>query len=196
MASRAHIIHDYSLAPPRARTHRQVWFNDDPVVLPRSSVWRAGGGIIATALAVGALVAAGAFAGYRTDTPTLSETPALPLADDWQPDTFVQQAHVTALLAGPAHAVPSVAGPSAAFDSEPFVSAPTHETVIDDSAPGVQEHLPGVTPPSALVPDQPVVTPPATYPNPTTTPPEAVAPPNTNPETPTPALDPENPYRD
>jgi hypothetical protein len=37
---------------------------------------------------------------------------------------------------------------------------------------------------------------PVPYPNPTTTPPDAIAPPDTAPQTPTPALDPENPYQE
>jgi hypothetical protein len=197
MASRAHVIHDYSVPGPRARTHRQVWDRNDPVVLPRSSVWSAGAGVIAAALTIGAIVAASAFAGYHTDTPALSETPALLLADHWQPDSFVEQAHVTNLLAGPARAVPSLAAPnsSARLDDEPLVSSPAHEMIIDDPTPGVQGQRPGVASRSPLVPDKPgVVAPP--YPNPTTTPPEAIAPPNASPQTPTPALDPENPYPD
>jgi hypothetical protein len=197
MASRAHVIHDYSVASPRVRTRRQAWSMNDPVVLPRSSVWSAGAGVVAAALTIGAIVAASAFAGYHTDPPALSETPALPLADHWQPDSLVEQAHVTSLLAGPARAVPSLAAPnnSAALDDEPFVSAPARETVIDDSAPGVQENLPGATPPSRLMPDKPGVAAPP-YPNPATTPPDAIAPANASPHTPTPALDPENPYSD
>jgi hypothetical protein len=94
------------------------------------------------------------------------------------------------------------------LDDEPFMSTPPAETVIDDSAPGVQEHLPGVAaepprdPSASAITDQPVRpgTPSAAdtapYPNPITTPPDAIAPPSTAPQTPTPVLNPDNPYRD
>lgn len=196
MASRAHVI-DYAFHHPQPRPRRPAHYPNDPVIVPRSSVWRAGGGVIATALALGAIVAASAYAAYHPEPPALAETPTAPLVSSWQLDSLVQDAHVKNLLAGPAHAVPNVARPNdtSAFDDEPFVSTPTDHVVIDDSAPGVQEHLPGVAPESPAVPSNPGVERP-TYPNPVTTPPDAIAPPDTAPQTPTPALDPENPYRD
>lgn len=206
MASRAHVI-DYAFTHPQPRARRPVQYRNDavqyrndPVIVPRSSVWRAGGGLIASALAIGAIVAASAYGAYHTEPPPLAETPTAPLVSSWQLDSLVQDARVTNLLAGPAHAVPNVARPNdtSAFDDEPFISTPSgpaDHVIIDDSAPGVQEHLPGVAPESPVVPSNPGVEPPA-YPNPVTTPPEGIAPPNTAPQTPTPALDPENPYRD
>jgi hypothetical protein len=201
MASRAHVIPDYSFSNPQARPRRPViLYRNDPVVVPRSSVWSAGGGVIAAAVAIGAIVAASAYSAFRTEPPTMAETPVLPLEDTWQLDTLVQDAHVTNLLAGPTRAVPSLAAPNdaSAFDDEPFVSSPSppDEVIIDDSAPGVQEHLPGVTPEAPVTPSAPAVEESKPYPNPTTTPPEAIAPPSTTPQTPTPVLDPENPYRD
>lgn len=195
MAARAHVIHDYVVASPRPRSRRQVWYRDDPVVLPRSSVWNAGAGIIAAAVAIGAIVTASAFAGFRPEAPVLSETPALPMLDQWQPDSLVEQANVTNLLAGPAHAVPSLDGPNGAahLDAEPIFSRPelspgtlSPEMSDDQSLPGTRTlPYPG-----------PTTTPALPYPDPTTTPPDGVAPPEATPSTPTPALDPENPYRD
>jgi hypothetical protein len=169
--------------------------------VPRSSVWSAGAGIIASALAIGAIVTASAFAGFRPDSPTLSETPALPMLDHWQLDSLVEHANVTNLLAGPAHAVPSLDGPTnaARLDEEPIFSPPalsgsnqlspaelSPEASSDPSLPGTRTlPYPG-----------PATAPPLPYPNPTTTPPDAVAPPEASPQTPTPPLDPENPYRD
>jgi hypothetical protein len=201
MASRAHVIPDYSFSNPQsqARPRRPViWYRDDPVVVPRSSVWSAGGGVIVAAIAIGAIVAASAYSAFRAEPPKLAETPVAPLEDTWQLDPLVQDAHVTNLLAGPTRAVPSLAAPNdaSAFDDEPFVSSRPDEVIIDDSAPGVQEHLPGVASEPPSTPSAPAVEEPKPYPNPTTTPPEAIAPPSTTPETPTPALDPENPYRD
>ncbi|MES1186601.1 MAG: hypothetical protein ABUL60_22500 [Myxococcales bacterium] len=196
MASRAHVIHDYSFSNPQARPRRQIRYRDDPVVVPRSSVWRAGGGVVVSALALGAIVAASAYAAYHPEPPALAETPSAPLLDTWQLDPLVQDAHVTNLLAGPARAVPNRAAPNAGsfLDDEPFISTPPDQVIINDSAQGVQEHLPGVAPEPAPASTAPEVAEPKPYPNPTTTPPEAIAPTSPTPQTST--LDPENPYRD
>lgn len=202
MASRAHAIHDYSLAPSHARTRRQVWYRNDPVVVPRSSLWRTGGGVIVTALAMGAIVAGSAYAAFRSEPPALAETPTAPLEDSWQLDSFVQQANVANLLSGPARAVPSLEGANSAarLDEEPMFSEPAPSNTLPSlptepsSGSSSEPPLPGTR---TLPYPGPATTAPALpYPNPTTTPPDAVAPPDTAPETPTPALDPENPYRD
>jgi len=195
MAARAHVIHDYVLPVPRGRARREVLYRNDPVVLPRTSVWSAGAGVIATAVAIGAIVTASAFAGFRPESPVLSETPALPMLDNWQPDSLVEHANVTNLLAGPAHAVRSLEGANGAahLDEEPIFNqrelGPAElspETSNESSLPGTRTlPYPG-----------PTMTPTLPYPNPTTTPPDAVAPPDAPSSTPTPALEPENPYQD
>jgi hypothetical protein len=206
MASRAHVIHDYSLAPPHARTRRQVWYRNDrdrsdPIVVPRSSLWRAGGGLITTALAMGAIVTGSAYAAFHTEPPALSQTPAAPLIDTWQLDPLLQQANITNLLAGPARAVPSLALPdnSARLDEEPIFSPPALSGAPQlgpaelSPEPSHDESLPGTR---TLPYPGPATAPALPYPNPTTTPPDVVAPTDTAPQTPTPKLDPENPYRD
>lgn len=197
MAARAHVIHDYLVSSPRPRprARRQVWYTDDPVVLPRSSVWSAGAGLIAAAVAIGAIVTASAFAGFRPDAPVLSETPALPMLDRWQPDSLVEQANVTNLLAGPTRAVPSLDGPNnaARLDEEPIFSRPELTPAELSPETSDEQSLPGTR---TLPYPGPTTTPTLPYPNPTTTPPDAVAPPDATPSTPTPLLDPENPYRD
>lgn len=205
MAARAHVIHDYAVPSPRPRTRRQVWYRDEPVVLPRSSLWSAGAGPIAAAVAIGAILTASAFAGFRPQTPTLSETPALPMLDHWQPDSLVEQANVTNLLAGPARAVPSLNGTSntAHLDEEPIFSRPEPSFSEQSLQQADEQPLPGTRtlpypgPTSApALPYPDTTTPALPYPDPTTTPPDAVAPPETPPSTPTPTMDPENPYRD
>lgn len=197
MAARAHVIHDYVVATPRARARRQVRYADDPVVLPRSSVWSAGAGIIAAAVAIGAIVTASAFAGFRPETPVLSETPALPMMDNWQPDSLVGQANVTNLLAGPAHAVPSHAGAhnTARLDEGPMFSEPalSSPAPLSPAELSLEPPLPGTR---TLPYPGPAESPSLPYPNPTTTPPDAIAPAESTPQTPSPALDPENPYRE
>jgi hypothetical protein len=184
MASRAHVVQDYSFGGGAVRPRRQIRYrNDDPVVLPRSSIWSTGGGLVAVVLAAGAIVVGSAYAAYHTEPAALAETPALAVDRDWQPLTANTRAEVTNLLSGPALAVPSVAAPTRVVDAEtdtPLMPSDSHEATINDSAPR------RMTPPDA---------PPAIVPNPTTTPADAIAPPNSAPETPTPVLDPENPYR-
>jgi hypothetical protein len=203
MASRAHVIHDYPLAHPHPRTRRQVWYRNDrtdPVVVPRSSLWRAGGGLIVTALAMGAIVTGSAYAAFHTEPAPLAPTPTAPLADNWRLDPLVQQANVTNLLAGPARAVPSLEGLASAarLDEEPIFSPPApsdQQLAPAPSSSGTSdEPLPGTR--TLPYPGPATTAPTLPYPDPVTTPPDAIAPPEAAPETPTPALDPENPYRD
>ena len=186
MASKAHVIHDYSFGHARTRPRRQLWFPlDEPVELPRSSIWSTGGGALVTVLTMASLVVGSAYAASRSVAPSLAETPTLPLAETWQPDPSFAQATLTNLLTGPALAAPDkavVINTPLATDA-PKTEAPknvshAHEVISDDSAP------------------YPAETRAAPYPNPTTTPPDAIAPPHTDPLVPTPLRDPENPYRD
>jgi hypothetical protein len=192
MASRAHAIHDYPFATPHGRARREVWYrtDDDPVVLPRSK----GDGISArsafAALIASGLVVASSYALFSSPEPQLGETAAAPLSRDWQPNLDVERANVTNQLSGPALAVPSTASATASdFAADTPIMSPVRpdEVILDDSL--------------QLKTDQPMSQPaqtpevsPAPYPNPTTTPPEGIAP-NASPATPTPSLDPENPYR-
>jgi len=212
MASRAHVINDYPFGNHTARVRRVVRYREeeDPIVLPRSSAWSTGGGLIAVALAAAAIVGGSAYAGDHTEPAAMAETPTLPLDRDWQPDAANVRAAVTNLLSGPALAAPSQ--PSTLerdFDADtPIVSGDASQVGSGDSTPRATPYpqvtpYPRVTPEAAAPPDAqatpdaatPPDNPPSTVPNPTTTPPEAIAPPNTSPETPTPVLDPENPYR-
>lgn len=185
MASRAHAIHDYALVGAPERHRRQLRFQtNDPVVLPRNH----GTGITAGLLAAGALaialVAGATYAVYYASIPTLEETPALAVINDWQPDQQITTAQLTNMLSGPTVAVRDLAIPGIADGyNEPQV-------IVNDSVPGAQETFPQPSEPSlSTLPATP-------YPNPTTTPPEGMAPPDASPQTPTPALDPDNPYRD
>ncbi len=193
MASRAHVIQDYSFGNHAPRLRRVVRYqNEDPIVLPRTSVWSTGAGLVAVAIAAAAIVGGSAYAAYHTEPATMAETPAAPLERDWQPQSANVRAAVTNLLSGPAVAAPSQAAPTLPSDFEadtPIVTGNSSQALIDDSAPGAQDHFPQSTP--LTPPDGPATT----VPNPTTTPPDAIAPPNAAPETPTPVLDPENPYR-
>jgi len=185
MASRAHVIHDYSLVGAPERPRREVRFQtNDPVVLPRHHGTGITAGLIGAGAVAIALVAGATYAVYYTGLPTLAETPALPVVSQWQPDQQVISARVANVLTGPAVAVRDLAIPGIADGyAEPQV-------IVNDSAPGAQESFPQPAQPSLST------TPAAPYPNPTTTPPDGLAPPDTSPETPTPALDPDNPYRD
>jgi hypothetical protein len=193
MASRAHVIHDYPLQPRQRRPLR--FQTHDPVVLPRSRDWDINGGLIAAALAATALVAAATYAVFYTQPPQLNATPALSLERDYEVDPSFARVNALKALSGPVIAAPDRFNASLPPANDGLsTSSVGHESwsgsgevMINDSAPGVQETLPQ--------PDQPSAMPPATYPNPTSTPPDAIAPPDVQPETPTPVLDPENPYR-
>jgi hypothetical protein len=202
MASRAHALHHDSFREAPSRPRRQVWHqSDDPVVLPRSRRWNFNSALVAAALvATGVVVASGygVFYAGQSGQPMLAETPALPLASDWAGDAELTRANVVNLLSGPAFAVPSVVAPENIAEQETDTPSTSqgqrHDYAIDDSAPGVQERLPKAAPSPPL--DAPFPEPISNpYPNPTTTPPDGVAPPDSPPQTPTPALDPENPYR-
>ena len=87
MASRAHVIHDYSFGGARALRRRQAWYlAEDPIKLPKSSFWVASLGALATAAATAAIVAAGAYAVFHVAPARLTETPALTPTEAWQPD--------------------------------------------------------------------------------------------------------------
>ncbi len=194
MASRAQVIHDYSFDSDTRRPRRQLRFQTaDPIVLPRSSVWSTGAGLIAVALAVGAIVVGSAYAAFHSDAPAMHETPTISLERDWQPLSANARAGVTNLLSGPALAVPNVAAPTNGTEIEtdtPLVSSPAEGLLIDDSAPRAQQQFPRVAPNPTTHPEAPATL----TPNPRTTPPDAIAPSNAGSETPTPVLDPENPY--
>lgn len=204
MAARAHVIPDYSLQPRQRRPLR--FQTNDPVVLPRSRDWDINGGLIAAAVAATALIAGATYAVYYTEPPKLAATPTLSLERGYEVDDHFSRGNALKALSGAAVAAPDslngalspgVALPpgddglSTSSAAIPQRSAGS-EVVIDDSAPGAQETFPQ---PDAGEPAQSSVAPAAPYPNPTTTPPDAIAPPEAEPQTPTPALDPENPYR-
>jgi hypothetical protein len=155
------------------------------------------GAVLTLALITAGIAAASAYSVFRTEPAALAETPLLPLERDARSDPELTHAHVIKGLNGPAFAVRSSEAPeSASVDAveslTPTTSAYRNDHVIDDAAPGVQPQLlQQPAPIEAPYPER--VSPP--YPNPSTTPPEGIAPPDTAPETPTPALDPENPYR-
>jgi hypothetical protein len=211
MASRSHVIHDYRFGGSPTRSRREVWYPDeDPVVLPRSSSWSVSGGLIAAALTASALIAASVLSiSYRDAPPQLAETPTAPLEREWQPDSQVAQANVVQALNHRALSVPSAVSVAnlpleadTPSDGGRVRSTPSrresHQYPIDDSAPGAQERFPQPPQSKPLVPETPVLPvdlPQAPYPNPTMTPPEGVAPSDAAPETPTPELERENPYR-
>jgi hypothetical protein len=209
MASRTHDFHDYSFGSAHSRP-RQIWYRrEDPVELPRTSIWRAGGGALATAVAMGALVLGGAYAALRETPPPLrEETPALPPIEGWQPAATLSQAHVINVLQGPAMSVPEKTRAFVASETEADVpstlfGAPSSSQSPSFEAPSSQS--PSLAPPPSsesrevIIDDSKMYPPtatPAPYPNPTTTPPDAVAPPATDPPASTAPGDPENPYRD
>lgn len=196
MASKAHVIHDYSFGGARSLRRRQAWYlRDEPITLPKSSLWAAGFGAIATAAATAAIVAGAAYAAFHVAPARLTETPTLAPAEAWQPDlAAVNQAGLVNLLQGPALAVPDKATlPSESADetaAATTTSPDTREVIIDDTKLyplDESKRYPRTAPPEQ---------PPVLYPNPTTTPPDAIAPPASTPAQPSPSLDPENPYRD
>jgi hypothetical protein len=205
MASRAHVFpdHPFGRVPPRSpapRPRRDVWYRDredDPIELPRSSLFRLGGGLLLALAAGAAIVAGSALASSHTGAPSLSPTPALPLVRDWQPDADFTRANITNQLSGPALAVPDRGVPTS-----------TDETDATDTATPMTSELPRSSAAPARAPSRddiilddrvlnpPLSSPPVPYPNPTTTPPDGIAPPDSAPQTPTPTLDPDNPYRE
>lgn len=199
MASKAHVIHDYSFGGARSLRRRQAWYlPDEPVTLPKSSFWVAGFGALATVAATAAIVAGAAYAAYHVAPASLTETPSLTPAEHWQPDlSVVNQAGLVNLLQGPAVAVPDKATPTLeSVDETAAATAPSsdaREGTIDDSKLYPLEESKRY--PRTAPPEQP----PVPYPNPTTTPPDAIAPPappTMTPAEPTPSVEPENPYRD
>ena len=203
MASKTHDFHDYSFGSAHARP-RQVWYRrEDPVELPRTSVWRAGGGALVAAAAVAALALGSAYAAFREPPPQLVEqTPALPPIATWQPDAAFTQAHVINMLQGPARSVPEKAATPVATETENEVPWPSGESPSPVSrAPGAPSpEAPSFASPAPesrdLIGDDSKLYPPAPapYPDPTTTPPEAIAP--SGPGTMTSPSDAENPYQD
>jgi hypothetical protein len=187
MASRAHGIHDYAHdywpngASKRQRRDIQLR-SDEPVDLPRSSWWRAGGGFIVAALAVGALVAGSLYNVTYQAPPRLSDTPVTPLLPDYTPSDDVTQAHVVNALSGPLHAVREPAAPG----SEVQAASPDEATLPDQATPPVD---------GAAVPTRKShhkssssTTPVVPYPNPSTTPPDLL-PPEDLPGNETPSID-------
>jgi hypothetical protein len=185
MASRAHVIHDYSFGGARSHRRRQAWYlSEDPIKLPKSSFWVASFGALATA-----------YAAFHTAPARLTETPALSPAKEWQPDlASVNEAGLVRLMQGPPLAVrdrPMQPLESTDATAGAVLNGPASpEVSIDDSKLyplDESKRYPRTAPPEQ---------PPVAYPNPVTTPPDAIAPPATNPAEPAPTLDPENPYRD
>jgi hypothetical protein len=199
MASRAHVIHDYSFGGARSLRRRQAWYlPEEPVTLPKSSFWVAGLGALATAGATAAIVAAGAYATFHAAPARLTETPALAPASEWQPDlASVNEAGLLKLQQGPAMSVPDKAtlrlesvDESAAAAAAMTSPQESREVIIDDSKLyplDESKRYPRTAPPEQ---------PPVLYPSPVTTPPDAIAPPAANPTELAPTRDPENPYRD
>ncbi len=187
MASRAHVINDYSFRD--SPTHRRPlrFQTNDPVVLPRSRSWDINGALIGAALAATTLVAGATYAVFYTEPTRLAATPAVSIERDYQPNSDWARVNVMKALSGPVVVTPSVVQPL--MSTTPVAemsSAPTADTVpnpsevvIDDSAPGAQDTFPqpAESQPSA-----------APYPNPTTTPPDLTAPDAST-------LDRDNPYQ-
>lgn len=210
--ARAHVIYDYPLhhATP-SHAPRDAWYRsteEEPVVVPKNGMFRAGGGLLLAAATGFALIAGSAYAVLNAPPPFMAETPTTPLWRAYTPDTLAEQANLTNELSGPALAVPQTGTASFADDQEPIFSTNSsrespatdnreRETFIDDSAPGVQPQQP---PPPAAQPapipepaaPQTPPEPPSAYPNPTTTPPDGYAP-EQKPLAP-PPLERENPY--
>ena len=208
MASRTHDFHDYSFGSAHSRP-RQIWYRrEDPVELPRTSIWRAGGGAIATAAAMGALMIGGAYAALReAPPPLLEETPALPPIEVWQPAATLSQAHVINVVQGPAMSVPEKTGASVASETETEADVPSASFEAPSSqSPSFESpssQSPSLAPPPSSASREVIIddsktypATPAPYPNPTSTPPDAVAPPVADTPASTPPLDTENPYRD
>jgi hypothetical protein len=200
MASRAHVIHDYSFAKHPSRPRYRT--DDDPVVLPRSKSDLSARSVFAALIASG-LVVASSYALFSSPVPMLGETQAASLTRDWRPNPDVEGANVTNELSGPAMSVPSIATASnpADFESDTPIMSPAKpdEVIIDDSLQ--LRSMPPVVDPTPIPEVQPAPSPNAPtpqaqppYPNPTTTPPDGIAP-DVSPATPTPPLDPQNPYR-
>ena len=114
---------------------------------------------------------------YR-EPPTLSDTEAAPLEDNYEPSPDYVKANTINALSGPLYAARDLAAPGgevdfAADDAPSTPSLDTHP-VIDDSAPGVQDTFPQTSPdqlvpaPTPNVTPDPNMTPAAPYPNPTT----------------------------
>ncbi len=143
MASRALVAHQYSFRGSRRA-------DLDPVAIPRTAFGARAAVRSLAAVMFGTVITALTYAAYHAEPATLAETPVLPLTSDWQPDTATaDQARITNLLQGPALAVPDrghAAAGGACFADAPQQQSERHEAVIDDSAPGVQEHLPGASP--------------------------------------------------
>jgi hypothetical protein len=198
MASRAHSFHDYSFGSAHSRPRQLYYRREDPVQLPRTSIWRAGGGALVTAVAMGALVIGSAYAALReTPPPLVEETPALPPLENWQPDPALTRAHVLKGLQGPAMSVPE----KAASFAESEVGTGSEQGVSSPSLPPISSEAPFMSRPpesrEVIIDDSKMYPPtstPVPYPDPTTTPPDVIAPPEMGPSTPAP--DPENPYRD
>lgn len=192
MAARAHVARDYPFGDvPR----REVYFRrEDPVILPRSRDFSIDLRLIGAAVLATALVTASTYAVFSTAPPALAETPTLPLVREWTPSAELGHASALKALAGPALATRSLSEPRTPADSEPIVEPSAQPVPYPTLPQSTSAPSRAVESPKAqdLVPELPK---PELYPNPTTTPPDGVAPPEVSPEVPSPALDPENPYR-
>lgn len=205
MASRAHVLHDYSFGKRPGRARREVWYGaEEPVTLPRAGLLRASGGPLLAGLTAAVLIAGSAYAVLYTPPPAMAITPTTPLTREFVPDPQLARANVDNQLSGPAQGVPETDRLGAPFAAdEPLFSGDRErgsEVLIDDSAPGAQQSFPqpsstqsdpSAAPPESVLPD---TTPQAPYPDPTLTPPEGIAP-DTAPSAPSPGIDPENPYQ-
>ena len=200
MASKTHHFHDYSFGSAHSRPRQALYRRQDPVELPRTSAWRAGGGALVAAAAVAALVLGSAYAAFREPTPPLAEqTLALPPMETWRPDAALTQGHVINVLQGPAMSVPEQAATSVRAKTEDDVPLPSslspsaesrpHESRSPDTPPSESPSFASPLPESRdVIIDDSKVSPtePPRYPDPTTTPPDAIAPPVTGPGTTTP----------
>jgi hypothetical protein len=191
MASRAHHIQDH-FGHIGERPRRAVRYpgREDPIELPGDRRGTFSGALLVSALIASSLVAGGVYALYAAGTSPLARTEAAPLVPSWHLNVEPVLAQNQALIAGPAHAVPSV-------ESQPGPEQPTEAPVVVGGDRGPAPVSPPTTPavPPAAEPDVTEAPRPLPYPDPTTTPPDAIAPPDVGPQGPTPLLDPENPYR-
>jgi hypothetical protein len=122
---------------------------------------------------------------------------------DWQPDPEVTRANITNQLSGPALAVPDRGALTSADDVDADATDTDTATTATPSDRPRSTAAPSRSSGSSdeVILDDRVLNPPSSfppvpYPNPTSTPPDAIAPPDATPQTPAPALDPDNPYRE
>jgi hypothetical protein len=197
-------MHDYGLGRASERPRRQVWYrsSEDPIEIPRGSSSSGSLAMVISAVIASSVILGGAYAIYVGPPATMARTEVQALTPTWQLDTQPQRANVEKVLRGQAPLVPNVA-PSTTEQQEAAPAVPG-SSVATPTAPAAPSNPPASTRSSEVVIDdryqlpQPSAAPetqPQVYPDPVKTPAEAIGP-ELNLDKPTPALDPENPYRE